>query len=141
MLKRLSLAILFSVPVMAAGVGCSSADAPASSSEQSGDDIVASKSRRVQDLFHPDESTLGSIVTSTMAGIDHWEVYGSDAGLTVKGISQSKKIKVVYAVPISTKDGQVAVDGAGFVRASDFDLPADNREALVVLTRALQTDL
>lgn len=135
------VALLFSCAVGVAATGCSvSADTPASS-EDSTDNLVEGKARKIGDMFKPDASSLVDSVPSTFKGIDHWDVFESVQGLTVRGISATNKIKVVYAVPVSDKDGQLVVESAGFLSASDFVLPADKLLAMRTLTDALRMDL
>src|SRR5262249_52339968 len=94
-----------------------------------------------KDLFRPDEKSFVESVASTFSGIEQWNVYASENGVTVRGISSTKKIKVVVAIPVSMKDGKAVVKGAGYLKASDFDLPTDSNEAMRTLAGALAIDL
>lgn len=126
-------------------IGCSANTDDASSGDQSQDDIRASndaRTKEAQDLFHPAEDTLVASVPSSMNGLVQWNVYASDKGITVRGVSASKKIKVVYVQGMETdQSGQQKFVSAGFVNASDFSLPADKTAAAKLLNESVQTDI
>lgn len=135
-----SLALVASLT--AVGVGCTAAsDDTSSDSSESSDDIQAGTSKRqAEDLFRPDESTLAATVASSMPGIATWKVYASPKGTTVRGVSESGKIKVVYVMAYEQEKNGVRIKSVGYLRASDFSLSDDRRSALLTLTEAVEKD-
>lgn len=126
---------------LAVTTGCSSANTE-STSDESADDIQASSSRKeAEDLFRPDESTLFADVGATMPGLKSWKLYATPKGLTIRGMSESGKIKVVYVVAYKAEEGGVRPKSVGFLNASDFVIHADQQLAMRQLTAAIQKDL
>lgn len=135
----LGLACLF---VISATVGCGVPSEEAVGPEASGDDIQASDLKaRTQDLFQPAESALVGTAASTTAGLATWKIYQSDKGITVRGISATNKIKVVYAIALDSEAKDVRIRSAGYVKASDYALPDDAKAALAELGAAIKKDL
>lgn len=120
-LVRLSRALLVSVPLMLPLAGCSSSDSEDASASDS-DDVVAGDSITSRaDLFRPSENDLLGVVKASMAGIDHWKLYLTARGFTVRGISATDKIKVVYAVKLdANKKQEIVTNASAMITASDF---------------------
>lgn len=120
--------------------GCSAAADDPESAESS-DDIQASTSKKqAEDLFKPDESTLAATIPATMPGLSTWKLYTNPKGTTIRGVSESGKIKVVYVVAYNQEGEGVRVKSVGFLRATDFALSDDRRGALGALTEAIERD-
>lgn len=139
---RLVTSLALVASLTSVGVGCTAAsDVASDDASESSDDIQAGTSKRqAEDLFRPDESTLAATVASTMPGIATWKVYASPKGTTVRGVSESGKIKVVYVMAYEQEKNGVRIKSVGYLRASDFSLSDDRRSALIALTEAVEKD-
>ena len=127
-------------------VGTASLAGCSAQADQTDDETPMSEDelrRQSEDLFKPTSTPVQS-VPSTLAGVDHWDLYLGQTGTTTIGVSKAKKRKAIFVQLLDHTRGEqiTGYRGTGYLVASDFRFDTqDKRNELRLLAEAIRKDL